>query len=654
MTLLLKKRLFSSPRAFAATVAKYLETITSRVGRAARAPVAADVVPEWMEGFFDDVAAFDDEELAEAENDAAARSGRIQAELADTTEQEIAILRRLEEWAAGYEANPDAKAAELITYLKAVCMPDGVHWTNERVVVFTEYRDTQIWLKELLAQEGLGGDGVALLYGGMDAWHREQLRLAFQEPPEDNPVRILLATDAASEGIDLHEHCHRLVNYDIPFNPNKLEQRIGRIDRYGQPDVPEVRHFVGAGWEQATSFEDDLDFLARIAAKVARMEEDLGSVNAAHRRSHRPRRPSAPRRTSAPSPAAGPGSPPPGYRPAPGQGPRGAGQRRQPCPPDQDCPRHWRASWRIADPTTAISDHGYLLIPTNLRFPVRWFTALFTESGQTSHQSRMVEFCKCCLVPFPRTLGGGMIAAQRALTKRRYLGEFRGRRREITQPVLRDSMAFPHVQRARIGRSKHPGLNLRELAPGILAFAIAASGVEALRMSDPHPHSVRAVGALQGGTPGHHIGYLSLGLLEPLQPEQSGNVAFMRVERDGMVTAIQLLTDQRHCAPLPFRVREAPQGEQRRGVPSHGQLDEVLISVGRRSPRPLDQLGELRLRQLALTVPMQGHGIRHARVKRARIIGPVPASVMRHYPPAEPHGLIKWTLLYSIRKPFGE
>jgi hypothetical protein len=60
--------------------------------------------------------------------------------------------------------------------------------------VFTEYRDTQIWLKELLAQEGLAGDRVKLLYGGMDSWHREQLRLAFQEPPHQNKVRILLAT----------------------------------------------------------------------------------------------------------------------------------------------------------------------------------------------------------------------------------------------------------------------------------------------------------------------------------------------------------------------------------------------------------------------------------------------------------------------------
>ena len=91
---------------------------------------------------------------------------------------------------------------------------------------------------------------VALLHGGMDADEREQLRLAFQADPTEHPVRILLATDAASEGIDLQSHCHRLVNYDIPFNPNRLEQRIGRIDRYGQRVAPDIRHFVGTGWRQ--------------------------------------------------------------------------------------------------------------------------------------------------------------------------------------------------------------------------------------------------------------------------------------------------------------------------------------------------------------------------------------------------------------------
>jgi superfamily II DNA or RNA helicase len=283
VTLLLKKRLFSSPRAFAHTVGVYLETVRARTGKRAMTAQSApeDEVPEWLEGFFEDVAAYDDDEMAEAEDDATVRSGKIQADLTDATEQEIALLRKMEAWSAQYENAPDAKARELITYLTAICRPDGKHWTNERVVVFTEYRDTQIWLKDLLAQEGMNGDQVQLLYGGMDAKRREQLRLAFAEPPDANRVRILLATDAASEGIDLHEHCHRLVNYDIPFNPNKLEQRIGRIDRYGQPKVPEVRHFIGTGWEsERDTFKDDLEFLARIAVKVARMEEDLGTVNA--------------------------------------------------------------------------------------------------------------------------------------------------------------------------------------------------------------------------------------------------------------------------------------------------------------------------------------------------------------------------------------
>jgi superfamily II DNA or RNA helicase len=279
VTLLLKKRLFSSPRAFAHTVRVYLETVQAKAGKTLTSH--EDEVPDWLEGFFDDVAAYDDEELADAEDDATARSGKIQAELTDASEQEISLLRRMETWAARYENSPDAKAKELITYLKEVCLPDGEHWTNERVVVFTEYRDTQIWLKDLLAQEGMAGEQVQLLFGGMEQKRREQLRLAFQEPPDANPVRILLATDAASEGIDLHEHCHRLINYDIPFNPNKLEQRIGRIDRYGQPRTPEVRHFIGGGWKTSSdNYAADLEFLARIAVKVARMEEDLGTVNA--------------------------------------------------------------------------------------------------------------------------------------------------------------------------------------------------------------------------------------------------------------------------------------------------------------------------------------------------------------------------------------
>ncbi|MEV0419145.1 DISARM system SNF2-like helicase DrmD [Streptosporangium canum] len=276
VTLLLKKRLFSSPAAFAHTVGVYLATVTS-TAQAAVPDDDDDEIPEWMEDHWEQTAVLDDEPLAEAEDDALAMAAPLQGA---ATEAEVALLRRMRGWALDYAAAPDAKARELITYLKAVCHPGG-HWTNERVVVFTEYRDTQKWLSELLRQEELAGDHLAILHGGIAAEEREQLRVAFQTDPAEHPVRILLATDAASEGIDLQNHCHRLVNYDIPFNPNKLEQRIGRVDRWGQKRNPDIRHFVGTGWDRAVdSFEADLEFLSRVAKKVAQMEDDLGSVNA--------------------------------------------------------------------------------------------------------------------------------------------------------------------------------------------------------------------------------------------------------------------------------------------------------------------------------------------------------------------------------------
>ncbi|NWF29446.1 helicase [Streptomyces sp. PKU-EA00015] len=281
VTLLLKKRLFSSPAAFLHTVQVYLSHLedTGPVrGRAA----AADV-PEWLEEFADLVADLDDTGLVDAEDDALTRSTSLTPA---EDGQELDLLQHMERWALTHEAAPDSKAEALINELKAICRTsDGKHWTNERVVVFTEYRDTQEWLHNLLRQEELTDGGrVERLHGGLSAEERERIRLGFQADPTraEGKVRILLATDAAGEGIDLQNHCHRLINYDIPFNPNKLEQRIGRIDRWGQKCDPEITHFIGSGWQQAQagSYEADLEFLSRVAKKVARMEHDLGSVNA--------------------------------------------------------------------------------------------------------------------------------------------------------------------------------------------------------------------------------------------------------------------------------------------------------------------------------------------------------------------------------------
>ncbi|WP_432106642.1 DISARM system SNF2-like helicase DrmD [Streptomyces sp. AA1529] len=281
VTLLLKKRLFSSPAAFLRTVQVYLSHLEDTA--LARGRAAADDVPEWLEEFGDLVADLDDSGLVDAEDDALTRSTSLTPA---EDGQELDLLQHMERWALTHEAAPDSKARALIGALKAVCRTsDGKDWLNERVVVFTEYRDTQEWLHDLLQQEELTDSGrVERLHGGLTAEERERIRLGFQTDPSraEGRVRILLATDAAGEGIDLQNHCHRLINYDIPFNPNKLEQRIGRIDRWGQRRDPEITHFIGSGWQQAQagSYEADLEFLSRVAKKVARMEHDLGSVNA--------------------------------------------------------------------------------------------------------------------------------------------------------------------------------------------------------------------------------------------------------------------------------------------------------------------------------------------------------------------------------------
>lgn len=281
VTLLLKKRLFSSPAAFLHTVQVYLSHLEDT--GPARGRTAAAEVPEWLEEFADLVADLDDTGLVDAEDDALTRSTSLTPA---EDGRELDLLQEMERWALTHEAAPDSKAEALIRELKAICRPsDGRFWTNERVVVFTEYRDTQEWLYDLLQQEQLTDGGrVERLHGGLSAEERERIRLGFQADPSlpEGKVRILLATDAAGEGIDLQNHCHRLINYDIPFNPNKLEQRIGRIDRWGQKRDPEITHFIGSGWQQAQagSYEADLEFLSRVAKKVARMEHDLGSVNA--------------------------------------------------------------------------------------------------------------------------------------------------------------------------------------------------------------------------------------------------------------------------------------------------------------------------------------------------------------------------------------
>ncbi len=139
-------------------------------------------------------------------------------------ERELAVLADLRDRARRLH---DAGRESKFTQLREVL--DGPTHAGEKWLVFSEHRDTVDSLIRRL--EGLGYSGrVAHIHGGMDWPEREEQVEHFRD---ENGARFLIATDAAGEGINL-QFCHLMVNYDIPWNPARLEQRLGRIHRYGQ------------------------------------------------------------------------------------------------------------------------------------------------------------------------------------------------------------------------------------------------------------------------------------------------------------------------------------------------------------------------------------------------------------------------------------
>jgi superfamily II DNA/RNA helicase len=138
------------------------------------------------------------------------------------------------------------------------------------LIVFTEYKTTLDYVVQRLEREfGADSGAIIQLYGGMSDEDRERIKLAFNDP--DSPVQILVATDAASEGLNLQHTARLLMHFEIPWNPSRLEQRNGRIDRHGQSRDVTIYHF-------ASDDDADLAFVARVLEKVNDIREDLGSV----------------------------------------------------------------------------------------------------------------------------------------------------------------------------------------------------------------------------------------------------------------------------------------------------------------------------------------------------------------------------------------
>jgi ERCC4-related helicase len=280
--LTLKKRLFSSPAAFAATLEQHERSLRTAKRRSATVRPTIGILQRQIDKVEEEYG--DDTAYEEATDDALDAATRL---FREPTGEEAALLKQMRDWASGAKARGDSKSAVLVKWIKDTIKPGG-KWSDLRVILFTEYRASQNWLQTILATEGLaGGDRLMTMYGGMDSEKREAVKAAFQTSPDKSPVRILLATDAASEGLDLQNFCCRLIHYEIPWNPNRMEQRNGRIDRHGQKHKPLVFHFVGKGYKQRETLdidvpvgelEGDLEFLMRAVRKVEAIREDLGKV----------------------------------------------------------------------------------------------------------------------------------------------------------------------------------------------------------------------------------------------------------------------------------------------------------------------------------------------------------------------------------------
>ena len=156
--------------------------------------------------------------------------------------KDISALEELKESLEAITANSFSRYQNL----KSLLTDMDYGWTantNDRVVIFTERIETMRYLvKHLRADLRLKDNAIQEIYGGMS--DTDQQKIVEEFGRDESPIRILVASDVASEGINLHYLCHRLIHFDIPWSLMVFQQRNGRIDRYGQPERPDIRYLM--------------------------------------------------------------------------------------------------------------------------------------------------------------------------------------------------------------------------------------------------------------------------------------------------------------------------------------------------------------------------------------------------------------------------
>ncbi|MFN8075144.1 MAG: helicase-related protein [Kineosporiaceae bacterium] len=186
--------------------------------------------------------------------------------------EEEAVLRRLLALTDAAIAQGPSKLDALVEQLGAIGVGRG---EPTRVVCFTERLATLRWLRqELPARLGMPEAAFAVLHGKLP--DEEQQDVVEQFGLEGSPLRVLLTGDVASEGVNLHRQCHHLVHVDIPWSLIRIEQRNGRIDRYGQRHAPQISALVGL--TAHPEFSADVRVLSRLLAKEHAAHRALGDA----------------------------------------------------------------------------------------------------------------------------------------------------------------------------------------------------------------------------------------------------------------------------------------------------------------------------------------------------------------------------------------
>jgi SNF2 family DNA or RNA helicase len=269
---LLQRRLASSPEAIYRSLRRRRERLEARLRELEASRRAT--LPEGPLLDADDLEEL--EEAPEHEAEAAEEAILDEATAARTLTElrrEIETLARLEALAAEVRRRgEDTKWRELSQLLCEIFTPPELPLTprplppsRQKLVIFTEHRDTLAYLQHKIGDLFGRPEAVVAIHGGLSREERRGAQERFLHDPE---VRVLLATDAAGEGINL-QRAHLMVNYDLPWNPNRLEQRFGRIHRIGQTEVCHLWNLVAAETREG-------DVYLRLLEKLEEARQALG------------------------------------------------------------------------------------------------------------------------------------------------------------------------------------------------------------------------------------------------------------------------------------------------------------------------------------------------------------------------------------------